>query len=224
VNDLLTRLSQFIGYGSKVAKVIFIGTEEYTYDNDNRLYKKRLHIQRNLEKFEDLGKLCGQLAKDRGLYNPQNYRPQRTWTPLCSVMLGLDGKFDQMGDMGEITKYQSTKLGKISGNNLLAELLPVPKSRVGVFNKIHRELLGFSDKADIKKYREKVLPCRQTMLAQMLEERFASGQDSPPRLVVAYGRPWSDFEAIFEKVVKWNTTRTPITDLSGPRRKAAFSC
>jgi len=115
-------------------------------------------------------------------------------------MLGLDGKFDQMGDNGEIIKYQSTKLGRISGDNLLAELLPVPKSGANVFYRIHRELLGFSDRADINEYRQTVLPRRQTMLAEMLKQRFAEGQNSQPRLIIGYGRPWSNFEAIFEKV------------------------
>jgi hypothetical protein len=200
VNALLTKLSQFVGYGSKDAKVIFIGTEEYTYDDNDRLYEKRLRIQRDLEPFEDLGKFCARLSKNPRLYNPQKSWPQATWAPLCSVMLGLDGKFERMGNKGEIIKYQSTKLGRFSGDNLLAELLPVPKSGAAVFNRIHRELLGFSDRADIHEYRREVLPHRKVMLAKMLKERFSEGRKFRPRLIVGYGRPWSDVEEIFEGI------------------------
>jgi len=195
MNPLLAKLSQFVGYGSKNAKVIFIGIEEKTNDDRDEIsYKKRLEIQAKLEPFTDLQELCDQLD---GLYNPQKsgLQPQPTWAPLCSIMLGIDGKFKQMGHSLAIIEYQRTKLGKIDGDNLLVELLPVPKSGASVFGDIHSRFLGI---ADLDKYQETVLPVRQKLLAEMLKERFAKDQNSRPRLIVAYGRHWRDFEKIFE--------------------------
>jgi hypothetical protein len=209
VNELLSKLCQFIGYGSPHAKVIFIGIEEYTDDSNRDLYEKRLNIQSSLKPYTDLDELCIQLTD--GLHNPQNSEPQFTWRPLCSVMLGIDDNtIDRMDDRSAIIEYQRTKLGKKDGDSLLAELLPVPKSKVNSFGEIHRSLLGIprfdgavvDDDALLNAYRELVLAQRRKLLAKMLAERFAR---SPPRLVVAYGRPWlgdrpwGQFKAVFRQ-------------------------
>jgi hypothetical protein len=207
MNPLLAKLSQFVGYGSKDAKVIFIGIEEKTDDDkDAKSYEKRLAIQSKLEPFTDLQELCDQLD---GLYNPQKSgpQPQPTWRPLCSVMLGVDGKLDQMDDDRAIFEYQRSRLGRIPGDSLLAELLPVPKSHMDFFGDIHSRLLDIPP--DIDAYRKIVLRGRRNLLADMLKERFAAGETLPPRLVIGYGRPlpwrdgrpWGQFEGVFEQAL-----------------------
>jgi hypothetical protein len=111
MNELLSKLCQFVGYGSPNAKVIFIGIEEYTDDGNFDLYEKRLWIQSRLKPYTDLDELCIQLRD--GLHNPQESEPQPTWSPLCSVMLGIDDNtFDRMACRSAIIEYQRTKLGK----------------------------------------------------------------------------------------------------------------
>jgi hypothetical protein len=150
-----------------------------------------------LGQFHDLKQLCEKLEKP--LYNPQNDKPQCTWRPLCSVMLGIGGKLDKMDDVQAIIDYQINKLGRIPGDSLLAELLPVPKMSSACVGPIPSRVLGIPD--DIDKYRQIVLRDRKRLLAYMLAKRFALGQDSPPRLIVGYGKgSWSDFEAIFQEV------------------------
>jgi hypothetical protein len=197
MNEILTHLCRFVGYGSKNAKVIFIGKEEKAQDANANLYRERLRIQSGLAPFEDLGHLCERLTK-AGLYNPQDSSPQPTWSPLCSVMLGINGKMSQMGQLPAIIEYQRNELGRIDGDNLLAELFPVPKSGASVFGAIHRELL---EMRDIEEYHQTVFPVRRKLLGQMLVDRFAGGEKSRPRLIVGYGRPWSDFELIFREAV-----------------------
>jgi hypothetical protein len=122
-------------------------------------------------------------------------------------MLGIDGKLDQMDDDRAIIEYQMTKLGRIPGDSLLAELLPVPKSCMDFFGDIHSRLLGIPPDNDA--YRKIVLRRRRDLLANMLKKRFAEGESSPPRLVIAYGRPlpwrdgrpWGQFEGIFEQAL-----------------------
>jgi hypothetical protein len=194
MNSLLAKLSQFVGYGPENAKTIFIGIEEKTYDNDEISYKRRLEIQAELEPFTDLSELCGRLAVAK-LYNPQKTKPQSTWAPLCSVMLGIDGKIDEMDKDWAVIKYQTEKLGRIPGDSLLAELLPVPKFSSASVGIIPSRVLGIPD--DIDDYHQRVLPDRQKLLAKVLSERF---QNIPPRLIVAYGRPWRNFETIFQDI------------------------
>lgn len=152
MNALLDKLSKFLGYGSNEPKVIFVGIEEKANDGDEGSYRQRLKIQSELNEFEDLGGLCEQLTKAY-LYNPQNLRPQPTWAPLCFVMLGINGMVDQMGQDSAIIEYQRTNLGKIHGDNLLAELLPVPKSGTSIYNDVHCRLLDIIAKETIRDWR-----------------------------------------------------------------------
>jgi hypothetical protein len=195
---LLDKLSRFVGYGSEYAKVIFIGTEEKTNERPEDSYRKRLDIQSKLPRFKDLKELCAEL-EDARLYNPMNCKPQTTWSPLCDVMLGIDGRENQMGDCDARIEYQNDKLGRIDGDNLLVELLPVPKYCVGGFDDIARRILDIPPNIDI--YRERVLPERRKLLADFLMKRFVGGQNSPPCLILGYGKgTWLDFNTIFQKV------------------------
>jgi hypothetical protein len=173
--------------------VIFIGIEESTYDRNPQDYEQRLTIQSQLNPYTDLRELCDTLERHPSLYNPQKHppQPQPTWSPLCSVMLGISGSpINQIGDESAILDYQRRQLGRTDGDSLLAELFPMPKSGGNSFNEIHRSLLGVPrvDGADLlDAYHELVLAERQERLAKMLAERFAN---FPPHLVIAYGRPW----------------------------------
>jgi hypothetical protein len=202
MNELLESLCQFVGYGSPTAKAIFIGREEYTYDDNPDVYRKRLEIQRRLQPYADLGELCSQLTG--GLHNPMKCEPQRTWAPLCSVMLGISGSSIASDNQTAIIEYQKKKLGRSDSDSLLVELLPVPKSTAKSFRAIHASLLGFGD---LETYHRSVLPDRQTFLAKILAKHF-TGQ-SPPRLILGYGKPWGRFEAIFEQarqMLNWGSS------------------
>jgi hypothetical protein len=53
---------------------------------------------------------------------------QRTWRGMCYIMLGLEEK---RITPDSIRNYQADLLGRIGGNTLLVELMPIPKPALG---------------------------------------------------------------------------------------------
>ena len=181
------RIEQFIGYGRADAPVVFLGMEE---GGDNtRLREDLLGRSRSAE----FGEIASQPTT------------QRTWRVMCDLMLRRDGIANPTAK--DRLAYQQERLGKRSGETLVAELMPYPSRRASDWPEIYAQ--RFRDR---KAYLEVLAPKRRNLL----RDRFRA---SPRKLIVCYGKAhWNHYREIFNlpstagssgqiEVAAWGGTR-----------------
>lgn len=179
------RIENFIGFGSPGARVLFIGLEEGLLDGTD--LAEDLQARSSYEPYMDLWEAQRDL-KDCTKYFGANAVCQRTWRPMCHLMLRRRGVLRPTKH--ERAVYQAMKLGRRDGDTLLAELLPYPSHDKGAWP---YERLGRFDTREA--YERRMLPYRIKLLRQVM------AHDVRPEIVVCYGKVhWPEFEQLFDGV------------------------
>lgn len=179
------QIEQFIGYGRAEAPVVFLGMEEGA---DNARLIPDL-LGRSIS--EQYGEISGQGAT------------QRTWSKMCHLMLRREGVSHPT--KAQRLAYQRERLGKRSGDTLVAELMPYPCRNATGWPKIYEP--RFKTR---REYLERMAPRRQAMLRDLFEAH-------PRELIVCYGKTyWNYYRGIFGatpqpgqsiEIFDWRSTR-----------------
>lgn len=116
------------------------------------------------------------------LFDPARTKCQRTWRPMCDLMLRRAG---ENPTLEKRNRYQATKLGRRFGDTLLCELLPYPSNNAKTWLYENR------------------FETRDTYCQSMLPQRIASLQkvigEVSRELIICYGKSdWQNFEALFK--------------------------
>jgi hypothetical protein len=189
----LDRLLNFIGYGTLKADVWFLGMEEAGGGEAN--IRTRLQF-REVEDNAAAHKMLGVTNLHWG-----KRKIQRTWRGMCYIMLRLEGKEPTTDN---IRSYQAERLGRFSGNTLLAELMPIPKPKVKRWD--YEELIP--QFASREEYYETIKPRRVAYLKGLIEEHR-------PNVVICYGKAfWGDFQELFggQRFSEDGQFRTAVTE------------
>ncbi len=174
------RIEQFVGYGRIDAPVIFIGMEEGLSRDDS--LDEDLRIRSRFDRVMDLKEAHTGIAGAERLFDPARTKCQRTWRPMCDLMLRREGTTSTCETRNQ---YQATNLGRKNGDTLLCELLPYPSRNASAWT--------YSERFDTREaYRRAMLPRRTRLLRGVISEAKRS-------LIVCYGKSdWRQFEALFE--------------------------
>lgn len=174
--DEISNLLEFIGYGNLQAPVWFLGMEEGGGGED------RIRIQSGFEPIEDL--------RDAHVYKLGISRHhcgsralQSTWNKMCQIMLSLA---EIQPDLQTRRIYQAGHLGRLAGDTLLAELMPIAKTSLKTWE-YHELIPMFRNR---QQYYDEVLPVRLLKYIELVSLHS-------PRLIVAYGRAyWHHYQSI----------------------------
>ncbi len=179
-------IEQFVGYGAPDAPFVFVGTEEgldkYADLEHDLLTRSRYRP------YMDLLAAQGALACGNE-YIGEHVKSQRTWRPMCDLML----RFENTAPTDELRKrYQGTRLGRIPGQTLLAELLPYPRNKAdGSWPYTQWNRFG-----DFEQYKNALLLPRINLLRTAIHAH-------PPKLIVCYGKTYWDEYARLANVQEW---------------------
>ncbi|MGL5361597.1 MAG: hypothetical protein ACRDBH_01860 [Bosea sp. (in: a-proteobacteria)] len=159
-------IENFVGYGRPDAPVVFIGMEEGA---DNSRLELDLQNRSVNQEYAELVSL--------------NKR-QPTWSKMCDLMLRRSG--NSAPSASERLTYQTTQLGKKSGQTLLLELMPYPRNKNADWPDIYRARFPSLDI-----YYEKMIPRRVLRIQNILKSHRRE-------LIVCYGKGfWPHYEKIF---------------------------
>ena len=174
------RIERFVGYGNPGAPVVFIGVEEGLSKEDS--LQEDLMIRSRFERVMDLKDAHAGIAGTERLFDPARTKCQRTWRPMCDLMLRRSGESPTLATRN---RYQATKLGRTVGDTLLCELLPYPSNNTSAW--------VYPERFDTREaYREAMLPRRIRLLRDAIRE-------AKREVIVCYGKSdWQNFEALFD--------------------------
>jgi hypothetical protein len=173
-------IEHFVGFGNPSAIVAFVGMEE-GLQRDTEL-DADLELRSTYEPYMDLVAAQGDLGV--GTFFGPNAVTQRTWRPMCHLMLRRQGVAAPTNVRRR--RYQADELGRADGQSLLTELLPYPHSdaRQWLYSRFGR----FHCRSD---YEADLITRRQELLRNALAKGNAE-------LVVCYGKHhWRHFKGIF---------------------------
>ena len=173
---LLTQFMEtFIGYGSFDASTWFIGQEEAGVRNVQGLLE-RIAVWRELgcKSVVDIAHFHELLGKV-DLFG-ETPKIQRTWRRLIEIKLVLLG---EKKSKHSVRKYQAEELGRVGGDTLLGELMPLPKPSVKSwpYAELAAELPYMKTQ---KEYRKTIGPIRTMLLSDAISKH-------KPKMVVFYG-------------------------------------
>jgi hypothetical protein len=166
------RIESFVGFGRRDAPVVFIGMEEGLTEEES-LENDLVH-RSQFAPVMDLEMASRGIAGTRKWFDLAIVRCQRTWRPMCDLMLRREGVRAPTKD--ERNTYQARRLGRSDGDRLSAELLPYPNTRSSRWSEIYKQ--RFPNR---HQYRSQMSKMRIALLRQVLSET-----DRP--LVVCYGK------------------------------------
>jgi hypothetical protein len=170
----LDAIYNFVGYGCPEAPIVFVGIEERLSDVNQRL--QSLVVRSAFEPIMDVAVAhAAGLAHDPRLFDQENAVCQRTWRPMCDLLL----RYEFPGNTPNRTsrnQYQANTLGRVGGNSLLMELLPYPHAtaRDWWYADLHPEWV------DRIAYEAAMLPQRIALLSLQMAQH-------PRALIVCYG-------------------------------------
>ena len=188
-SQLLTDYVQgFFGFGRWEARVWFIGIEEAGGRTEDELHR-RLQVwddlgRHDLEHAPNFYPRCGNYD-----WHGPDAEPQATWKQLIRLLLVARGEPDSHE---AITNYQREKLGSISGETCIAELLPLPCPSTSVWP--YCEWSEFPWLAGRQDYFAEVRNHRTRYLRERLKEHHPGnrGQCAFPFIFVLRDFVWSD--------------------------------
>lgn len=162
------RIEGFIGYGARKAPVVFVGMEEGAEPNDDlRSWLARRSL---LDSIVEL--------------TPQ-VRTQRTWRPMCDLMLRREG--NSAPSLADRQRYQFERLGRATSDTLLTELMPYPSNSMRVWP--YKEFGRYADRESYMR----------DCLARRIELLRATLSLAPRDLIVCYGKGhWPHFRKLFD--------------------------
>lgn len=184
-------IESFVGFGPPDAPYVFIGMEEGLNKDADLVLD--LQTRSSYQPYMDL--LAAQNAlSTSSQYLGESAKCQRTWRPMCDLMLRFEGKLPT-GSMRN--RYQGTRLGRIPGDTLLSELLPYPRNKTGQ----EWPYAALGRYRSFEEYKDAILWDRISLL------RTALGAH-PRRLIVCYGSSyWADYERLVN-VKQWHASGT----------------
>jgi hypothetical protein len=94
---------------------------------------------------------------------------------MCEFMLRIEGNASPTKE--DRRAYQAENLGRVHGDSLLLELLPIPKPRISIWD----YPLTFPEYPDAEAYRREQVPRRIALISQLVLEY-------QPTVIVAYGK------------------------------------
>jgi hypothetical protein len=121
-------IENFIGFGNANAEVLFLGMEEGL--SPGVALEDDLKARAGYAQYEDLYD-AQSLLEDCGRFFGPAPLCQRTWRPMCHLMLRRET--NEPLDNKKRTRYQADRLGRRDGQTLLAELLPYPNPNTGTW-------------------------------------------------------------------------------------------
>jgi hypothetical protein len=184
------RLESFIGYGNRDAPVVFIGIEEGL--SDVSALVADLSSRSQFECIMDLHEAHVGLADVQKLFG-DNAKTQRTWRPMCHVMLRRAGI--ERPTLKERKRYQGNELGRRDGQTLIAELLPYP-SKKQARDSAAWPYGGLCRFQTYKQYRSELLQKRKDLLVNELSRVSR-------KLIVCYGKSeWNEYMDLFQ-IINW---------------------
>ncbi|HTA39237.1 MAG TPA: hypothetical protein VK760_09185 [Candidatus Acidoferrales bacterium] len=182
-------IENFIGYGNPKAAVVFIGLEE-GLDSEESL-EKELQLRSTFAPVVDVEQAFEGAPWQRKLFDPEHTVSQRTWRPMCDLMLRRGG--DPAPTLAQRNHYQATRLGRTGGDTLLAELLPYPN--VSVASWPYEKYGRFKSRED---YADALIGSRIKLLRDAIAHPVR-------QLVVCYGKgQWDNYKKLFPDV-RWRT-------------------
>ncbi len=162
----ISRLLEFVGYGSLSAPVWFIGLEEAGEGED------RLLVRTTFDRIMDILKAHEQLELIDNF--GEDAVQQRTWWNMCQVMLLLSGIPDPSSQ--DRLTYQTQRLGRREGETLLIEAMSVPNTSLNKWD--YPNLLP--NYANRKDFRNRYLPQRLGLILGLVSAQ-------QPLVVITYG-------------------------------------
>jgi hypothetical protein len=187
------RIETFVGYGKIDAPVVFIGIEEGL--SNRRALRKDLTRRSQFKSVMDLKRAHEGIANCSRFFDAVNPKSQRTWRPMCHLMLPRT-QGEHAPNNSRRKTYQSLHLGRTHGQTLLTELLPYPHShtRHWLYRRLGRCY------PDRKSYEKALLPKRLALLSRTLARHR-------PDIIVCYGKTrWTDYKRLVSQAygeVKW---------------------
>lgn len=192
-------IEEFIGFGRRNAPVVFVGMEEGLAKGQS-LDRDLLHRSK-FAPVMDLALAC------RGMPGTNLNAAQRTWRPMCDLMLRREGV--SAPTLADRTRYQAQRLGRSDGDTLLVELLPYPHSRSSEWYEIYEQRYRSRDQ-----YVTQMSKIRRELLRPILFEADRA-------LVVCYGKENSDQYKQLLPTARWRLHREhpsfQVADLSRTR-------
>jgi hypothetical protein len=178
-DEELEYLLDFVGLGKLNADVWFLGMEEAGGGEKN--IRARLKFKQ-VEDCKEAHKILGITKHHSG---KKNIQP--TWRGMCYIMLRLEGKET---DRESIRNYQADQLGRIHGNSLLLELMPIPKPSIDSWG-YENFIPQFASSAE---YYKVVKPRRIKHLQRLIRE-------NTPKTIICYGKMyWQEYKEIFPEI------------------------
>ncbi len=192
------RIERFIGYGRRDAPVVFIGLEEGL--SSPSALRKDLRRRSAFKAIENVKAAHKGIEGTEQLWREKNPRIQRTWRPMCHLMLAYVGRPTAV-NKAERAKYQANELGSSHGQSLLMELLPYP--HVSTKDWSYKKFKRFDSRKD---YESALLSERISRLAKQL----AAYQR---KVIVCYGKTaWPHFKHLISRAYKvdinWREDKT----------------
>jgi len=181
------RIEAFIGYGRLDAPVVFIGMEEGLQQHVPM--ETDLMLRSRFEPVMDLREAHQGIAGTDKFFSATPVC-QRTWRPMCDLMLRREGVCDP--EVATRNRYQATRLGRSHGDTLIAEMLPYPmKNRRDISSWPYSKFGRFETN---QAYLATIRPQRIELLRAAL--RCASRE-----VIICHGKgEWPQFQAIFGDV------------------------
>lgn len=178
-----TALMNFEGYGGR-ARILFIGIEE------RRRERKHLEVRLTFPKRIDL-KEAHDLMFGRDWWGSEEHRLRvPVWSTAARILAELYGQYDEEA----VAAIRNEVLGRVDGETLLAELLPVPLPKSGEWSAEEVALTGFKE---YKAYRRAVLGFRKESGPRTAVLRAVIEKDKP-EYVFCYGiKQASHFKRLF---------------------------
>jgi hypothetical protein len=173
-----SRIEKFVGYGHRRAPVVFVGMEEGLSKPEQ--LNDQLEARARFERVMDLKAAHDGIPGTEDFFDAQDPKCQRTWRPMCDLMLRREGTSPTLRDRN---LYQASRLGSDKGDTLLMELLPYPNVRSDRWAYRSRYV-------DRNEYEKEMLVAR----LDLLRDEIASERRE---LVVCYGkRRWAEFKSL----------------------------
>ena len=178
-DEELEYLLDFVGFGKLNADVWFLGMEEAGGGEEN--IRARLKFKQ-IEDCKEAHKILG-ITKHHG--DKRNIQP--TWRGMCYILLRLEGKET---DRESIRNYQADQLGRLHGNSLLLELMPIPKPSIDSWG-YENFIPQFASSAE---YYKVIKPRRIKHLQRLMREHT-------PKAIICYGKMyWQEYKEIFPEI------------------------
>jgi hypothetical protein len=160
----------FYGYGNLRSDYWFIGMEEGGQNTIEEFYENYVE---NWDGKESTDMLDGVNKEAEDMFFNDKAKIQKTWGGIIKLLLSIE---NGPTDKESILNFQKTNLGRINGNNLLLELLPLPNRSIENWGYHSLGLPQFDTRENYLKY---FLPKRIMQIKELISKYN-------PKVVVFY--------------------------------------